>query len=146
MKKTLLLIGFGLSLSLIACNNDNSDDASMDTVTTENTDIPATEMDADAMNSGTTIVPSAAEQNSSVALNPEHGAPGHNCDIPVGAPLNGGQPAPRNVQINPQAAPQPVPQNITPASGNNPPVSGNINPPHGQPGHNCDFPVGAPLN
>lgn len=56
-----------------------------------------------------------------VALNPPHGEPGHDCAIPVGAPL-GSSP-----QTNTQ-------------------VAEGTNPPHGQPGHDCSIPVGAPLN
>jgi hypothetical protein len=70
------------------------------------------------------------------ALNPEHGKPGHRCDIPVGSPLNS---APANANASKQqvALQQPVSPAKTPAG---------INPPHGQPGHRCDIAVGAPLN
>ena len=79
---------------------------------------------------------------STVALNPPHGQPGHSCEIPEGAPLNSapatGAAAPAtgiNMQTLPAAS--------TPAS----PVAGKrLNPPHGQPGHSCDVPVGEPLN
>lgn len=83
--------------------------------------------------SSTAVVSSA-----SGALNPAHGQPGHRCDIPVGAPLDGsaastkGQSTPINLNNT----------NTTPAA-----TSGNvkINPPHGQPGHRCDVKVGDPL-
>lgn len=78
----------------------------------------------------------SAEKNATASLNPEHGKPGHRCDIAVGAPLN--------------AAPVKSPQapasqnNILPAqAGNNNSVG--LNPPHGQPGHDCAIPVGEPL-
>ena len=68
-----------------------------------------------------------------VALNPEHGQPGHRCDIEVGAPLD--LPA--------------QPRLTTPQPAFQPQVSGSVaagtNPPHGQPGHDCAIPVGAPL-
>jgi hypothetical protein len=69
---------------------------------------------------------------STAALNPKHGLPGHRCDIPVGAPLNSppGNPAPA------QAPAVVMPQQ----SG-----SVKLNPQHGQPGHRCDIAVGAPL-
>ncbi|TPE44089.1 hypothetical protein [Pontibacter mangrovi] len=68
-----------------------------------------------------------ASKNATMALNPPHGEPGHNCALPVGAPLDG-TPLPR--LIRPNLSP------ITPAG---------MNPPHGQPGHDCSIPVGAPL-
>lgn len=81
--------------------------------------------------------PTAAKGD--VKLNPAHGQPGHDCAIPVGAPLNskpatGAQPKP-NVTVTPAAKPT-----TAPANG-----SGKINPPHGQPGHDCAVPVGSPL-
>ncbi len=55
-------------------------------------------------------------------LNPQHGLPGHRCDLPVGAPLtiSAGQKlaAPAQPKTNPQ---------------------------HGMPGHRCDLAVGAAL-
>jgi len=75
------------------------------------------------------------------AVNPPHGQPGHRCDIQVGAPLNspaGNTAAAPVQQAQPAVAPAPV---ATPASGG----SGRINPPHGQPGHDCAVAVGAPL-
>jgi hypothetical protein len=75
-------------------------------------------------------------------MNPEHGNPGHRCDIAVGAPLN--TPISTNTNANttqmmPQAVSLPGPSNAnTPAPG--------TNPEHGKPGHRCDIAVGAPLN
>ena len=66
--------------------------------------------------------------NDAGPLNPEHGKPGHRCDIAVGAPLN-------------SAAPKP----ITEVASTEYAASGK-NPAHGQPGHRCDIAVGAPLN
>ena len=68
----------------------------------------------------------------SKALNPAHGQPGHRCDIPVGAPLNGTTTTPTSG----------VPLNNT---GTPVQLSSNINPAHGQPGHRCDVKVGDPL-
>ncbi len=69
-----------------------------------------------------------------LAINPAHGQPGHRCDIPVGAPLNG-------TSESSNSAPAINKTNQVPAS-----ISGNgINPPHGQPGHRCDIKVGDPL-
>jgi hypothetical protein len=83
-------------------------------------------------------------------LNPAHGQPGHRCDIAVGAPLNSAptqqgqtaaaQPA-QTVQVNPNQ------QNVVTTTVAAPvKVAKGMNPSHGQPGHRCDIPVGAPLN
>ncbi|MBL7724721.1 MAG: hypothetical protein JNK27_11260 [Chitinophagaceae bacterium] len=77
---------------------------------------------------------------SKVGLNPAHGQPGHRCDIPVGAPLDGkpSQPA----TITPKPSPVAPVINTNPAQG----AATGLNPAHGQPGHRCDIAVGAPLN
>lgn len=79
------------------------------------------------------VVPSTNSANSADmgALNPQHGQPGHRCDIPVGAPLNGNAATPNAT---------PVQSNTTPIK-----VADGLNPPHGQPGHRCDVKVGDPL-
>lgn len=66
-------------------------------------------------------------------LNPEHGQPGHRCDLPVGAPLN------------PAAATQNTPTQNTKSPAINGPAAPKTNPAHGMPGHRCDLPVGAAL-
>lgn len=78
-------------------------------------------------------------------LNPEHGLPGHRCDISVGSPLNSapGSTAAPSVQTT-----APVPAPVMKPSATNTPNSGStakLNPPHGQPGHDCAIAVGAPL-
>lgn len=101
-----------------------------------------------------------AGAKTAAGMNPPHGEPGHRCDIAVGAPLSSapgtatGQPvqmqqsAPAanspvfNSPSHPvQTAPQPV---AAPAAGGSPTAAG-MNPPHGEPGHDCAIPVGAPL-
>ena len=64
------------------------------------------------------VSPSASQ-----GLNPEHGQPGHRCDLPVGAPLN---PVIDSAALKTSGAPK-------------------TNPAHGMPGHRCDLPVGAAL-
>jgi hypothetical protein len=66
-------------------------------------------------------------------LNPKHGAPGHRCDIAVGAPLDS-----KPTQV---VTTQPV---VTPVQAIK--VGKGLNPPHGLPNHRCDLAVGAPLN
>lgn len=75
-------------------------------------------------------------------LNPEHGMLGHRCDIPVGAPLD----TPLQGENQNNAPPTPVLMNNNAnkaflQEGE----SIKANPEHGQPGHRCDIPVGAPL-
>lgn len=77
----------------------------------------------------------AVGQPSGAGLNPEHGKPGHRCDIAVGAPLNGAASASAAVPGTQTAAPTAA---ISASSG--------LNPEHGKPGHRCDIAVGAPLN
>lgn len=99
------------------------------------------EKQAEASNEAT---PAATENNTNasneeVKLNPAHGQPGHDCAIPVGAPLNGTatntqSPAPTNTTQSTTVSPVRVDQ--TPS----------VNPPHGEPGHDCAVPVGAPLD
>lgn len=88
--------------------------------------------------------PNTATQNTTAGLNPAHGQPGHRCDIAVGAPLNskaGTQPT----QVNPSGQPIQI-QNQAIATTQPVKTAKGMNPPHGQPGHRCDIPVGAPLN
>jgi hypothetical protein len=78
----------------------------------------------------------AAAKQSTGKLNPEHGKPGHRCDIPVGAPLS-----------TPVQKTQPVTTTTTAAASPAPtPTLPGMNPQHGQPGHRCDIAIGAPLN
>lgn len=115
----------------------------------------ATSTDAAALDGGATIVASNPEavvdgkQISAPAagisgLNPEHGKPGHRCDIAVGAPLN----SPVNNAAAPQTMPMPSAAPAPVANPNQPKqvVAAGMNPAHGEPGHRCDISVGAPLN
>lgn len=80
-------------------------------------------------------------------LNPEHGKPGHRCDIAVGAPLNS-----TTTQTIPSSTPtitntpsiSPQAPMVTPQASN--PVAKGMNPEHGKPGHRCDIGVGEPLD
>lgn len=99
----------------------------------------------------TPVATETVDNTSNEALNPAHGQPGHRCEIPVGAPLSS---APGAQATN-------LPNQGAPAGDNKPFLvndaakqqmggaksasSGQINPPHGQPGHDCAVPVGQPL-
>jgi hypothetical protein len=96
----------------------------------------------------TAPAPANARNSGSVALNPEHGQPGHRCDIPVGAPLNGGAQQAPATSIQPQNMPAGPRVQNTPAPSSAPAqISSQVklNPPHGEPGHDCAVPVGQPL-
>lgn len=103
-----------------------------------------------------TITPSQAPVATKKGMNPPHGQPGHRCDIPVGAPLSSppgkAQPAagtaitqqvnPATITTTPSAQPSATPAILDP---NAPVTAPGMNPPHGQPGHQCGIAVGAPL-
>jgi hypothetical protein len=105
--------------------------------------------------------------NPQVKLNPPHGEPGHRCDIAVGAPLDSPK---SNTTSQPTTKTSVTPVTSTrntttlPSKGRVGPTIENLkklnsyqpanytsgkalvkNPPHGQPGHRCDIPVGDPL-
>lgn len=97
---------------------------------------------ATSTNAGTT----ATEGN--LLLNPEHGKPGHRCDLAVGAPLNSAPTQATTPPPTPQPAPNqtvsaPVPTTTTPTVNEK---GQKLNPAHGQPGHKCEIAVGAPLD
>ncbi|MDR6159182.1 hypothetical protein QF023_002698 [Chryseobacterium sp. SLBN-27] len=102
-----------------------------------------------------------AKNNSTAAvtapgMNPPHGQPGHRCDIPVGQPLNskpaqsGQTPSTtpnqaQTIQIDPNSL-QPGKFSVENGKAKNVKTAKGMNPPHGEPGHRCDIPVGQPLN
>lgn len=167
MKKTYLFCAL-MPLALMACNQENDLKLQEGTVSE-----PTQEVDyfsnpnnnllpengneitvQPTANPNAAVVTPPAPSNSNVKLNPEHGQPGHRCDIPVGAPLNSApQQAPTQaaappVQLTPQTMPAQAPT-TAPAQSTPPSLSqsGNVklNPEHGQPGHRCEIAVGAPL-
>ena len=74
-----------------------------------------------------------------VKINPEHGLPGHRCDLPVGAPLT----------ASAGSTPNPAPTSQLPSTSVSPirvDQSPTVNPPHGEPGHDCSVAVGAKLD
>lgn len=77
------------------------------------------------------------------AVNPAHGQPGHRCEIPVGAPLDqeAGESGTTTQQQQPATS-----GNTSPVRKNNSTATPTKNPPHGQPGHDCSVPVGADLS
>ncbi len=97
----------------------------------------------------------ASETASNEVLNPPHGEPGHRCDIPVGSPLSNAPDASPSATARPApgASLAPTIENAkrldprrTQRSTSTTARSGErLNPPHGQPGHRCEIPVGSPL-
>ncbi|WP_246008747.1 hypothetical protein [Chryseobacterium lactis] len=87
-------------------------------------------------------------------MNPPHGQLGHRCDIPVGQPLNtqSKAPASQNITVGNNNVIQIDPNAVSPGkivldnNGKQVKTAPEMNPPHGQPGHRCDIPVGQPLN
>ncbi len=157
MKKTVVAIAIVSVAFFAACNQG----ADSDQDTQDNQ--PATEASVQedqsaqgislSTTSGETIDPSAAPASGTamtggegVKLNPPHGEPGHRCEIPVGAPLDSdpvnsnGMVQQQLIQDHAQPAAQPQPVQM-PAGGQ----TARLNPPHGQPGHDCAVAVGAPL-
>ncbi|MBL0883252.1 MAG: hypothetical protein IBJ16_07915 [Chitinophagaceae bacterium] len=128
-----------ITLLAAACNsNEGEGNVEMNTVA------PPPQTVAAPLVSDST--PKAPESNSApIALNPAHGLPGHRCDIAVGAPLNSApntSKAPSSIQMNSTPAPQNAPMMQSAPSAGGKIL---INPPHGQPGHDCSVEVGKPL-
>lgn len=107
-------------------------------------------------------IQTAAQNSPSVTtapgMNPPHGQPGHRCDIPVGQPLNSkaappsAAPTAQNITVNGNNSVQINPNAVSPGkvmidqNGKQVKTAPGMNPPHGQPGHRCDIPVGQALN
>ena len=143
MNKFWLTIGV-VSFLLAGCADSGSESDTQDAA-----DVAPEVVQGEAVKSEavefTVSEPEGAVQNqtnvsASAGLNPPHGQPGHDCAIAVGAPLDGSGGQPQAPQA-PNAV-QPVAQPNFQSGGA--PANG-LNPPHGQPGHDCAVAVGAPL-
>lgn len=161
MKQLFLAASAALILS---CNSSDEFDPSLDAQVSKPADpsaSPATSQPANftpppvlntnkpAINNTPVLTSAVVENNAQqtpAGKNPPHGQPGHRCDIPVGADLSApvatgkatatGQA--QNVTVQPTPTSQITTVKTTVAPG--------MNPAHGEPGHRCDIPVGAPLN
>ncbi len=135
--------------------NINSNAPSTEPVTQSPSDIDASAnipVNADHSSATATQNPVAV----AAGMNPAHGQPGHRCDISVGAPLSS---APSTPAVAPQGTGTPLntqtistaptmisaPEAQPPASSVPVSTAPGMNPPHGQPGHDCAIAVGAPL-
>ncbi len=155
-KIALVLIAFGLvscqkknetpenlSPELASYEQESASDSS--NVTSAQNSAPIT------MNNSAPVAPQSntvsvnQPQPTAPGMNPPHGQPNHRCDIPVGAPLNSKKAETTTVKSTDiqtsTTAPIAAPQNNAGSTS----VAAGMNPEHGQPGHRCDIPVGAPL-
>jgi hypothetical protein len=110
--------------------------------------MPAADSSSQSVSTSTIAAPAtttpAANNAVAAGLNPEHGQPGHRCDIAVGAPLN--SPAGANTMAAPAISTAPAPAMAQPQMPAQPAgKNARLNPAHGQPGHDCSVPVGQPL-
>lgn len=107
----------------------------------------------------TAATPNSPAGATAPGMNPPHGQPGHRCEIPVGQPLNGGgtpaaaaNSSTQNITVNGNSQVQIDPNAVSSGkimidqNGKQVKTASGMNPPHGQPGHRCDIPVGQPLN
>ncbi len=139
-----------LSFVLTSCKNEKESEKKSNTPV-----IPFTEVGNQMRNEIATKSANQQTQNSTATsaqtindktLNPAHGQPNHQCDIPVGAPLNSVRTSqkttPPITQQNQTVATKPV---VTNTSSETTPTPEGMNPPHGQAGHQCGIAVGAAL-
>jgi len=140
MKK--IIFSAAVLISFIACK-DNAGNTGSSSETQPAVTQPATST-TPATPSSTTALPQGSG-SSTAGLNPPHGQPGHDCSVAVGAPLKGGAGGAATTQpmIQPTTA---APAISLPANNTTGNTSGTkLNPPHGQPGHDCSVEVGKPL-
>ncbi|RZJ81650.1 MAG: hypothetical protein EOO47_03505 [Flavobacterium sp.] len=132
MKNILYIL---LAISITSCNNSKKVETAQSYAATPN---GLADLQKSAAATKTTVA-----TTSNLLTNPEHGQPGHDCSIAVGAPLKTGSKT--NSAVTQQA--QPNVQTVTTQSSTQPTTtnSGKLNPAHGQPGHDCAVAVGAPL-
>ncbi len=154
MIRTLTLLG--ITLAFISCAGGEEKEAPI------NDTIPAIN-DSASMPVSVSLPDTSVNANqSALRINPPHGEPGHVCEVEVGQPipenLKGAAPsqkitaAPNPTPITVNPAPTAVttqPTTISTGPGANPNAAAvtapGMNPPHGQPGHDCAIPVGSPL-
>ncbi|WP_231458799.1 MULTISPECIES: hypothetical protein [unclassified Pedobacter] len=127
MKKSSYLF---ITLIFFACNNKKS---STQVVIATPTGMQGLQNSAPAQ-------PVNQSVKSNLIFNPEHGKPGHRCELAVGAPLNQAASTPQAQQIVKQEIKAKAEPPIVKTSAKN------LNPAHGQPSHRCDIAVGAPLD
>ena len=157
MKKIYLVI---LTLALLSCQKKNETPETLSPElasyeqksASDSSNVKSAQNSAPiTMNNSAPVAPESntvsvnQPQPTAPGMNPPHGQPNHRCDIPVGAPLNSKKAEATTVKSTDiqtsTTTPIAVPQNNTSSTS----VADGMNPAHGQPGHRCDIPVGAPL-
>ena len=140
--KTFFTIAlFTSTLLLASCSGDDKSDKSKAEVTAPAA--TSTPLQPSTATQTTPTDTTALQKNGEgIALNPQHGQPGHRCDIAVGAPLNS---APNTANTQVVIPPTTTTTAIVPATTANT-ATVKMNPKHGEPGHRCDIAVGAPLD
>lgn len=160
MKHTFFGI-IAISILTVSCNKDEKptylkEEAGVQTNVAMNSSQKASILDqAGIQNTAQNIAPSLAG-TVAPGINPPHGEPGHRCDIPVGQPLNSAPASTnssQNVNVTGNQTIQIDPNSLSPGkftadakTGKTVKTAPGMNPPHGEPGHRCDIPVGQPLN
>lgn len=128
-----------VALSFIACNNNKPDQDK--SIMPEKSSLTSVDTLGTQVNNAASLSQDNAPNTTATgALNPEHGMPGHRCEIAVGAPLSSA-PAITTGNAQPTINTTAPATTIPALSG-----SGKLNPAHGQPGHDCAIAVGQPLN
>jgi len=156
MKKILFASCTVLMLAFVACDSNepttSEDDAMLLNMSPAKTSAPSTTptgavtpMATPAGTQQSVTAPATQAAKTAAMLNPAHGEPGHRCDIAVGAPLDSPPAAPTQPSSGGTVSPEVRKMQQTNPSQPTPTAAG-MNPPHGEPGHKCEIPVGAPLN
>lgn len=138
----------------IACGHGRPAETSeTTTVTPASLEAPSSQtipLNMDGNNTATTPLTITPSGTTTAGLNPEHGQPGHRCELAVGAPLNSAPAQSSNPTISTTPAintPSTSPINFSTDKLTQPATTApGMNPPHGEPGHRCDIAVGEPLS
>jgi hypothetical protein len=143
---------------LVSCNNTDKPETTDNSTSVADSIINAVPLPsggetAPALGGDAPTSASTSDGAASGKLNPPHGEPGHRCEIAVGAPLDSEPTSPPTTTINNSSSPSlttptfTTPPPTQPAGGQQEKVvtAPGMNPPHGEPGHDCAIPVGAPL-
>ena len=148
MSSKIYIVFVLLVTGIVACNSSSRSDPEFNydkigkKADTLNSKSPITLQEQTSSTTAVTTPVIQTTNATGTGLNPEHGKPGHRCDIAVGTPLNSNTPVTPVVQQTPNVTAA-QPQTIT---TNNTVTATGLNPEHGKPGHRCDIAVGAPLN
>ena len=137
------------SVTTVNANTPAALPANLQTPTTQGAQVQAQPVQVQSQPVSTTPTSVPAPAATAKGMNPAHGQPGHRCDIAVGAPLNSAPAAKPQVSTTsttatPQVVSAPAQTTVTPTATPTVTAPG-MNPPHGQPGHDCSIAVGAPL-